>query len=153
MRMTRSWDILRTYSKVGCPGGDNFSAGAVFHAWTHGGNLTITTISFIRNQCQLIVKRREDTMNNMDFNEGGVLMHILWATSIIRLENEVKAGRQKLAADFDTRIAADPDNKELIAKKEKCLAHFDKANEDTMSKVEQAHRIFAENPEFAGLLL
>lgn len=92
-------------------------------------------------------------MDNMDFKEGGVLMHILWATSIIRLENEVKSNRRKLAADFDAKIAADPDNKELIAKKEKCLAHFDKANEDTMSKVEQAHQIFTENPEFAGLLL
>lgn len=92
-------------------------------------------------------------MNDMDFKEGGVLMHILWATSIIRLENEVKSNRQKLTADFDAKIAADPDNKELIEKKEKCLAHFDKANEDTMSNVEQAHEIFAKNPEFAGLLL
>lgn len=92
-------------------------------------------------------------MNDTDFKEGGVLMHILWATSIIRLENEVKAGRKKLAADFDAKIAADPGNTELVKRKEKCLAHFDKANEDTMSKVEQAHQIFAENPEFAGLLL
>lgn len=91
--------------------------------------------------------------NNMDFREGGVLMHILWATSIIRLENQIKTNRKKLAADFDEKIAADPDNQELIEKKTKCLAHFDKANEDVMSKTEQAHQIFAENPEFSGLLL
>lgn len=92
-------------------------------------------------------------MNNNDFEKGGVLMHILWATSVIKLEKQVAANRQKLIAEFNAKIAADPDDESLIEKKNSCLVKFDEANADTLSNVERARQIFAENPEFSGLLL
>lgn len=84
---------------------------------------------------------------------GGVLYDILWALSIIKLNESVLEARHRLENDFDKKIQAEPDNTELPAKKAQCLKQFDKSNRDTTAHVERAREIFARYPEFSGLIL
>ena len=87
------------------------------------------------------------------FEEGGMLLKILWSMSIINLEREVRANRQRLEARFNEQIKLHPDDTDLIDKKARCLKQFDEANLDTMSNVEKAREFFSKNPEFSGLII
>ena len=82
------------------------------------------------------------------FEEGGMLLKILWSMSIINLEREVRANRQRLEARFNEQIKLHPDDTNLIDKKARCLKQFDEANLDTMSNVEKARELFSKNHEF-----
>ena len=55
------------------------------------------------------------------FEEGGMLLKILWSMSIINLEREVRANRQRLEARFNEQIKLHPDDTNLIDKKARCL--------------------------------
>lgn len=87
------------------------------------------------------------------FEEGGMLLKILWAMSIINLEREVRTNRQRLEARFDEQIKLHPEDVSLIDKKARCLKQFDESNMDTMSNVEKAREFFSKNPEFSGLII
>lgn len=84
---------------------------------------------------------------------GGVLYDILWALSIIKLNEKVLEARHRLEKEFDEKIQAEPDNTDLPDKKAQCLKQFDKSNKDTTDHVDRAREIFAKYPEFSGLIL
>lgn len=91
--------------------------------------------------------------NHFTFEEGGMLLKILWAMSIINLEREVRTNRRRLEARFDEQLKLHPDDVNLIDKKARCLKQFDEANLDTMSNVKKAREFFSKNPEFSGLII
>lgn len=86
-------------------------------------------------------------------NHGGVLYEILWALSIVKLDEKVKESRNRLEKEFDRQIQENPDDMALSCKKAHCLEKFDQSNKNTTDHVAAARDVFAKYPEFSGLLL